>query len=322
MNALTPISLPSLAAIVADADAQTQFHFLEFFTATIRNPHTRRAYSSDIDRFLSWCAGHGITALSQIHSLHVSTYIELATRTHSAPSVKRNLSAIRHLFDWLVVKHIVPSNPSTSVRGPKHSQRKGKTPVLAPDEARDLLNAIDATTPIGLRDRALIATMLFSFGRVGAVTGMKVEDVVIQQRRHWIRLHEKGGKEHSMPCHHTLEGYVIEWLEASGLKEEPKAPLFPTIRRGSGRGAGELTRTPMNQSDAYERVRRHGLSAAIGTKVGNHSMRGTGITTYLKNGGTLEKAARMANHSSTRTTQLYDRRSDDVSLDEVKRILI
>ncbi|WP_421414239.1 hypothetical protein [Agrobacterium tumefaciens] len=110
-------------------------------------------------------------------------------------------------------------------------------------------------------------------------------------------------------------------MEASGLKDEPKSPLFPTIRRGSGRGAGELTRRPMGQSDAYERVRRHGL-AAIGTKIGNHSMRGTGITTYLKNGGTLEKAANMANHSSTRTTQLYDRRPDDVSLDEVERILI
>lgn len=91
--ALTPISLPSLPAIVAEADAQTQFRFLEFFAATIRNPHTRRAYSSDINRFLTWCFDHGITRLSEIHSLHVSTYIELATRTHSAPSVKRKLSA-------------------------------------------------------------------------------------------------------------------------------------------------------------------------------------------------------------------------------------
>ncbi len=111
----------------------------------------------------------------------------------------------------------------------------------------------------------------------------------IQQRRYWIRLHEKGEKEHTMPCHHTLEGYVTEWLETSGLKDELKAPLFPTIRRESGRGAGELTRTPMNQSDAYERVRRHGLSEATGTNIGIHSMRGTGITTNLKNGGALER---------------------------------
>lgn len=133
----------------------------------------------------------------------------------------------------------------------------------------------------------------------------------------------KSGKEHTaLPRHHTIEGYSIEWLKASGLKGEPKAPLFPTIRRGSGCGAGELKRKPLNQSDAYERVRRHGLSAAIGTKVGNHSTPGTGITTYLRNGATLEKAAQMANHSSTRTTQLCDRRSDDVSLNEVERVLI
>jgi integrase len=83
-----------------------------------------------------------------------------------------------------------------------------------------------------------------------------------------------------------------------------------------------LSRTPFAQANAYQMVRRRGLAAGIGTAIGNHSFRATGITAYLKNGGTLERAAAMANHASTRTTQLYDRRSDEVTLSEVERVMI
>ncbi|NEK39595.1 tyrosine-type recombinase/integrase, partial [Rhizobium leguminosarum] len=128
----------------------------------------------------------------------------------------------------------------------------------------------------------------------------------------------KGGKVVEMPCHHTLEAYLEEYLEAGGLRDHPKTPLFRTI----GRGTGELSASPLPQQSAHAMIQRRAVAAGIGTAVGNHTFRATGITAYLKNGGTLEKAAAMANHSSTRTTQLYDRRSDDISLDEVERILI
>src|SRR5262249_26777246 len=98
----------------------------------------------------------------------------------------------------------------------------------------------------------------------------------------------------------------------------PKGPLFRTI----GWGTGKLTRTVLPQANAYAMIGRRAAAAGIGTKLGNHSFRATGITAYLKNGGTLEKAAAMANHASTRTTQLYDRRRDELSLDEVERIAI
>ncbi len=217
-----------------------------------------------------------------------------------------------------MVGQIVPLNPAAAVRGPKHSAKRGKTPVLEPAEARQLLDSIDSDTPIGLRDRALIALMVYSFARVGAAVGMKVGDVFMQNKRLWVRLHEKGGKRHEMPCHHNLEAYLHAYLEQSGLSNDPRAPLFPTI----GRGTGKLTATPLPRNNAYHMVARRAAAAGIMAKIGNHSFRATGITAYLKNGGTLEKAAHMANHSSTRTTQLYDRRSDDVSLDEVERILI
>src|SRR3546814_7425848 len=98
--------------------------------------------------------------------------------------------------DLLVTGHAVPANPAGSVRGPAHSQRRGKTPVLAPDEARRLLDSIDVTTHAGLRDRALIGLMVYSFARIGAALAMRVEDVFMQNRRLWVRLHEKGGKRH------------------------------------------------------------------------------------------------------------------------------
>jgi site-specific recombinase XerD len=232
--------------------------------------------------------------------------------------VKQRLAAVRHLFDWLVIGQVVPANPAASVRGPAHSVRVGKTPVLAPEEARQLLDSIDVTTPAGLRDRALIALMVYSFARVGAALGMRVEDVFTQNRRLWVRLREKGGKAHAMPCHHNLETYLHAYLDGTGLADDPKGPLFRTI----GRGTGRLTRTPLSQANAHAMIRRRAKAAGIMTKIGNHSFRATGITAYLKNGGTLERAAAMANHASTRTTQLYDRRRDEVSLDEVERVVI
>jgi site-specific recombinase XerD len=230
--------------------------------------------------------------------------------------VKQRLAAIRHLFDWLVTGQIVPTNPAGSVRGPAHRVKTGKTPVLEAEEARRLLDSIDTRTPAGLRDRALIALMVYSFARIGAALGMKVEDAYTQNRRLWVRLREKGGKRHEMPCHHNLEAYLDAYLDSVGIREDPKGPLFRTI----GRGTGRLTETPLTQSDAHAMIRRRVAAAGIATKAGNHSFRATGITAYLKNGGTLEQAAAMANHASTRTTQLYDRRREAMTLDEVEKI--
>lgn len=305
-------------AIVQAGDEHAQMRFLDFFTANIRNPHTRRAYGRAVTDFLTWCADQGVTGLGEVRPLHVSAWVEMQTRSHAAPTAKQRLAAVRHLFDWLVTGQVVPVNPAASVRGPSHSVKRGRTPVLAPEEARALLDAIDVTTPIGLRDRALIGLMVYSFARVGAALSMKVEDVYVQNRRLWVRLHEKGGKRHEMPCHHNLETYLHAYIDGCGLGADPRGPLFRTI----GRGTGELTESPLPQANAYAMIGRRAAAVGIATKVGNHTFRATGITAYLKNGGTLERAAAMANHSSTRTTQLYDRRSDEVTLDEVERVLI
>ncbi|BCH04981.1 integrase (plasmid) [Mesorhizobium sp. 131-2-5] len=324
MNELVIPADVTLPVLVHAAGERARWRFLEFFTAHIRNPNTRRAYSKDVDQFLDWCQAQGVRDITEIHTLHVATYVELLTKSHSAPTTKRHVSAIRRLFDWLVTGQIIPANPALSVRPPRHSQRRGKTPILDADEARALLDSIDTSTLLGVRDRALIALMIFAFSRIGACESMKVGDVFQRQRRLWVRLHEKGGKEHEMPCHHTLEAALDAWLEASGLRDDPKAALFPSCpRRTTGNDRAWITTgKPITQPGAYQMMRRRALAISISATIGNHSMRGTGITAYLKNGGTLEKARDMANHSTTTTTQLYDRRSDDVTLDEVERILI
>jgi integrase/recombinase XerC len=316
MNQL--VIAPSVPVLVDAAGDRTRIRFLEFFAANIRNKNTRRAYAQATREFLAWCESAGVASIAAVQPLHVAAYIEQLGRERSAPTVKQRLAAIRHLFDWLVTGQIVPVNPAASVRGPSHSVKRGKTPVLDPSEARALLDSIDVTTPVGLRDRALIGLMVYSFARIGAALAMKVEDVYVQNRRLWVRLHEKGGKRHEMPCHHNLEIYLHAYIDGCGLAGDPKGPLFRTI----GRGTAALTTTLLPQANAYAMIRRRAAAADIETKIGNHTFRATGITAYLKNGGTLERAAVMANHASTRTTQLYDRRRDDVSLDEVERILI
>jgi site-specific recombinase XerC len=221
-NQIVPINAPLLPALVAASGDRAGVRFLEFFAAQIRNPHTRRAYARATAEFLMWCKNVGVSSLDQVRPLHVASWIELQGRNVSAPSVKQRLAAIRNLFDWLVTGHTIDVNPAASVHGPRHVVRTGKTPVLEPAEARRLLDSIDASTPAGLRDKSLIGLMVYSFARVGAALAMRVEDVYTQNRRLWVRLHEKGGKHHAMPCHHSLE-------EIS--RPTSPAPASPAIRR-------------------------------------------------------------------------------------------
>ena len=214
--------------------------------------------------------------------IHVAAYIEELQQRIAAPSVKVQLAAIRMLFDWLVLGQIVPTNPASVVRGPKYVVKKGKTPILSADEARTLLDSIDthysygAPRIVGLRDRALIALLTYTFSRVGAAVAMRVEDVYTEARRTWVRLHEKGGKRHEMPCHHKLETFLEEYIAAAEITEASKGWLFRTTEGQSG----ILTDRPMRQADVYRMIRRRAADAGIKTKIGCHTFRATGITEY------------------------------------------
>ena len=322
---LVPANVPVKAgghatpAAIVKAGSPAARRFWEFFAGQIPNPNTREAYLRAAFDFFGWLEGRGVVKLQVIEPLHVAAYVQDLRNRYAPPTVKQRLAALRMLFDWLVIGQIVPANPAASVRGPKHVVTRGKTPVLDPSEARQLLDSIPCETIAGLRDRALIGVLLFSFARIGAALAMNVEDVYSQGRRLWLRLHEKGGKRHDMPAHHSLEAALDSYLSAGGLRPAPKGALFRTLARERGR---PLSDRRLPRRNALHMIERRARSAGLPGPVNCHSFRATGITAYLSNGGQLETARALAAHASTRTTQLYDRRQDRLSLDEVERIVI
>ena len=261
-----------LPQMIVDAGPVAAERFLEFFAGRIANERTRAAYGRAVGQFLRWCEARGLR-LEAVSPLHVAAYI----RTHpgSAPTVKQHLAAIRMLCDWLVVSQVLPVNPAAAVRGPKHIVTKGATPVLSPAEARKLLERIDTGSLTGLRDRALLSVMLYSFARVSAVLGMRRQDYFGQGSRGWLRLHEKGGKRHDVPAHHRAAAALDEYVEAAGL-EEPKAALFQSMDP-SGR---RLTGRPLERRVVLAMIKRRAAAAGLPPSTCCHTFRATGITAY------------------------------------------
>jgi integrase/recombinase XerD len=306
-----------LPALITREGEKATRRFLEFFTANIRNKNTRLSYARAVGSFLAWSEERRQT-LQSIEPIIVAAYVEELTKTRAPQTVKQNLAAIRMLFDWLVIGQVVPFNPAASVRGPRYSIKKGKTPVLSAEDTRKLLDSIDISHLVGLRDRALIGVMVYSFARVSAVVQMKVKDYYPNGKRYWIRLHEKGGKFHEVPVHHIAEEYLDAYIEAAGIAGEKNKPLFRTTR---GR-TRELTARGLDRFEAHKMIKRRAAEARLPRGITCHTFRATGITTYLENGGTIEHAQQIAAHESPRTTKLYDRTSDAISLDEIERIVI
>ena len=192
---------------------------------------------------------------------------------YRAPTIKQHLAAIRRLFDWLVVGQVVPWNPTAAVRGPTQVVKRGKTPVLQPGEVRLLLDSIDTSAVGGLRDRALMGVMLYSFARVSAVVNMDVDDYYQQGKRWWLRLCEKGGKHHALPVHHKAEAYLDAYLEAAGIAAERGSPLWRSLTR-----TRELSERRMSRVDVFRMVKRRVKAADLGEAANCHTFRASGIT--------------------------------------------
>ena len=278
------------------------------------NARTPAAYGRAVGQFLAWCEARGL-GLESVSPLHVAAYI----RTHpgSVPTVKQHLAAIRMLCDWLVVGQVLPVNPAAAVRVPKHVFTKGATPVLTPAEARKLLEHIETGTLAGLRDRALFSVMLYSFARVSAVLGMRRQGYFGQGSRGWLRLREKGGRRHDVPALHRAAADLAAYVEAAGV-EEPKAVLFQSVDPAGRRLTGRV----IERRVVLAMIKRRAAAAELPPSTCCHTFRATGITAYLSNGGTLEHAQQIAGHASPKTTKLYDRTADTVTVDEIERIVI
>jgi len=303
-------------SLIENAGQDTKRRYVEFFTANIQNRNTRAAYLRAITRFCEGCDDRKVT-LEQTEPTLIAFYIEELGQRYSRPTVKQHLASIRILFDFFVTGGILKVNPAASVRGSKHVVIIGKTPILQPTDARQLVDSIQTDVIGGLRDRALIALMLYTFARIGAAMAVNVEDVYMNGRRYWVRLKEKGGRQHEMPLHHTAEEAILAYIDAADLHGQKNMSLFRTLDRKRN-----LTETRILRQDAFSMIRRRAINAGLGTNICNHSMRASGITAYMMNGGTLEKAQQMAAHASSRTTNMYNRSNDSVTLDEVERILI
>ena len=308
--------LGPLPAVIVQSGEHATRRFVEFFAASISNQNTRMAYARAVAKFCRWCDRRRLR-IDSVTTLHVAAYVEWLKGEHSRSTVKQNLAAVRMLFDYLATGGVLQVNPAAAVRGPKHVVKKGKTPVLTADEARQLLDSIDTRKIVGLRDRALIGVMVYSFARVSAALAMTVGDYFPQGRRMWFRLHEKGGKLHDVPAHHNAEEYVDEYINVARIGEQKKGPLFRTVDR-----SGQFTNQPLLRTNVLEMIKRRARKAGLSDAICCHTFRATGITAYLENGGTLEHAQQIAAHESARTTKLYDRTSDTISLDEVERIAI
>lgn len=322
-----PSSEFPVPAIIAAAGDKASEHFLEFFAATIRNKNTRAAYMTAVAQFCRWCQDKGLK-LSGIRPLHVSDYIE--SKQMSPPLIKQHLAALRGLFNWLVIRQVVPDNPALFVKGPKFSRQVGITPIMEAEQMRLLLVSIPVVRKVkvaqkhgggykevadikGLRDRAAIAIMAYTFARVSAVVGLNLGDYRQEGKRARLRLMEKGGKEKLVWLHREAEEFLDAYIKEAGLGDTD-APLFQSLDK-----AHRLSGEGIVRRDMLDVVKERCRTAGLSEEFCNHTFRGTGITVFLNNGGSLEAAQDMANHTDPRTTKLYDRRKDLATLSEIQR---
>lgn len=172
---------------------------------------------------------------------------------------------------------------------------------------------------MGLRDRAFLGVLVYSFARVSAAVSLRVADYYTLGRRSFFRLHEKGGRYNVVPAHHVAQEHVDAYLDAARIGDDRPGPLFRSCEPG---GRDVLQERGMSRVWAFKMIKCRARKAELPVEICAYSFRGAGLTEYLRNGGDLEVAARIARHESTRTTQLYNRLREETSLDEIERILI
>jgi integrase/recombinase XerD len=301
-------------AVVA-AGHHATFAWDEFFAGQLRNPHTRAAYGRAVHSFLDWLEPSGV-ALTQVTPGIVGTYLDRLRL--STPSKKLALAALRRFFDAIVLRHVLILNPAGSVRGERYEVVEGKTPEATPEQARALLASIDTTTPVGLRDRAVIATLIYTAARAGAVARLRQNNFRPDGTQYVLRFVEKGGKQREIPVRHDLESFLLDYLTARG---DPAAPLLPLFR-STVRRTGVFTEKPMTGTDIWRMVKRRLADAGLPEHLSPHSFRVATVTDLLTQGVPRGDVQYLAGHADPRTTRLYDRRPKKVTRNLVDRISI
>ncbi|MDE0248102.1 MAG: tyrosine-type recombinase/integrase [Gammaproteobacteria bacterium] len=315
--ALVPFESPARLDVLRQAGPQACFAAEEFFTARIRNPHTRKAYAVPVRRFLHWLAAQDIPLVNATPG-QAARFLD--GYGGSVPTQKLALSALRHFFDLLVTRHAVALNPFQSVRPPRSESREGKTPEITVAQTRDLLASIDPTSRAGVRDRAVLGTLIYTGARAGAVAALRLQDLRDYGDHRTLLMREKRGKQREIPVRIDLDAWIAAYLAAAELRgQPPDTPLFRVISPNSPSGFGATGIEPWTlRALLKRRLRGAGLPAFIRI----HSFRAMVITDLLDQGVPMEDVQYLAGHSDPSTTQLYDRRSRSVSRNIVERISV
>jgi integrase/recombinase XerD len=319
-----------LPILVERAGGAAGFAWEEFFYAEHHNPHTQRAYQSALRRFLSWCEGEGVE-LASISPGMVGQY--LVDLGGSAAKRNQHLSALRGFFDRMVQRHVVLLNPAASVSGVKEKVVEGKTPEITIEQARKLIASVRTTyavkakgqkpqevvSVVGLRDRAILATLAYTACRAGAVAKLRLQDFQHDGEQYVLRFQEKGGTSREIPVRLELQRDILAYLAAAGIGADAKdRPLF----RSTVRKTKQLTGNGLTSKAICELVKRRLKAAKLPERLSPHSFRVTAITDLLTQGVPLEDVQYLAGHRSPRTTRLYDRRQKKVTRNIVERISI
>jgi site-specific recombinase XerD len=317
-------NLPSTLAgelpeIIHRAGSNAVFAAQEFFAGKIRNPHTRRAYLKAITGFLKWAEEHGGGELGQIAPWHVGEYFEQLAGTTSIATRNARLSALRHFFDNMVNRHAIALNPARTVRGEKLDVMEGRTPEIPIAEVRKLLASIDTSHIVGLRDRAILAALIYTTSRRSAVAKLRLEDYYYAGVQWMLHFSEKGGKSREIPVRHNLQEYIDAYIDAAGLRGAVKnAPLFQRAMKKQR----QLNGTAMNGDDIYRMMKRRLKDFGMPLLYSPHSFRVTTITDLLAQGIPREDVQHLAGHADARTTGLYDRTKHKVKRNIVERISV
>jgi site-specific recombinase XerD len=314
-NELALINPSAVPAIIERSGGNARFAYEEFFKATINNEHTRRAYARIVGRLLAWCEKNDLE-LRQITPGLAGDYI--GQLEGSSPTKNQALAALRHFFDAMVTRHVVPLNSFASVRGIKHSVTEGKTAEISIEQARKLFRSIDVSTPMGLRDRAVLGVLAYTGSRVGAVARLNMSDYRDTGEQRALRFREKGGKDREIPARHDLQEWINEYIAAAGIGEATKAsPLFRSADKTRA-----LTAARYPAHSIRRMMKRRLADAGLPELFSPHSFRVTVVTDLLNQNVPLEDVQYLAGHSSPTTTRIYDRRRRKVTRNIVERISI
>ncbi len=310
------LSVAVLPRLIVEASPAAHLAWDEFFGAMIRNRHTRAAYLHAVRQFLNWLEIKAV-CLKDILPGMVGEYLD--THPGSVPTKNLHLSALRAFFDVLVNRHAIVFNPAATVRGERYQAVEGKTPEITVEQARALLKSVDASRPVGRRDKAIIATLIYTAARAGAIAGLRLKDLAWDGSQYALRFHEKGGKSRLIPVRHDLQLILLSYLDCfdwtTGAGE---APFFRSVAGRSGR----ITPQPLRNIDICRMVKRRLRDADLPDKLSPHSFRVVTVTDLLSQGVALEDVQYLAGHADPRTTRLYDRRQKHVTRNTVEKISI